>query len=85
MDCLILGDGLYKEMFLSWGWNTEPKYNKDVKLVCFTGGNDIDPSLYGEKRIGATDYPMMSRDDVEVNMYKYCVKDGVAMVGICRG
>lgn len=54
-------------------------------LVCFTGGVDVDPRLYGQKALPVTQSPNKTRDDYETKIYHDCVKMGIPMVGICRG
>lgn len=50
-------------------------------VLVFTGGADIDPSLYGESNVRS--YPNPSRDDYEVGVFdKYPEKP---RIGICRG
>jgi putative glutamine amidotransferase len=53
-------------------------------LVVFTGGEDVTPSLYGEKAHPSTGYATM-RDISEEIMYHQCVANDIAMTGICRG
>lgn len=60
------------------------KKPEEADLAVFTGGSDINPSLYGDKQHRLT-YTNPQRDGVEVNMYKYFLERGVPMVGICRG
>ncbi len=52
-------------------------------IMAFTGGEDIDPALYGEKPIRGT-YFTKSRDELEINAY-LTAPDHVIKVGICRG
>lgn len=53
------------------------------ELLLFTGGQDINPALYGEKH----DYISFSpqRDNWEVAWYAWAEKNEVPMFGICRG
>lgn len=75
-----------KKMFESEGWNVlmgTPPYNQgNVDLVCFTGGADVSPYLYGGENISSSCDPI--RDEFEVSVYEDC-KDMLPMVGICRG
>lgn len=56
----------------------------EADLVIFPGGADVDPALYGEK-------PHMSvhteegLDEAEMEVYEHCKKNGIPMLGICRG
>ncbi len=54
----------------------------DVDLILFTGGDDVNPELYGET-IGKNTYSDKKRDQKEIDDY-YRYK-GVPMLGICRG
>jgi len=56
-----------------------------VALVVFTGGNDVNPSLYGEKRGAYTDSPAVNRDEHEQNIFYRTNTLGIPMAGICRG
>ena len=56
--------------------------NKVVDLVCFTGGADVGPILYGDEKLKVTsDDPPRDERDVEAYM-KYA---RIPKVGICRG
>lgn len=74
-----------------WGKHTT-NYNilwtKDaskVSLVVFTGGTDVDPTLYGEKRHYCTGHPDTARDEHEVKCFNRAKELNIPMVGICRG
>lgn len=56
-----------------------------LDLVCFLGGTDVDPDVYGEERHPYTQAPDKDRDYVEqLGFYKF-KSHNVPMVGICRG
>lgn len=61
------------------------KNPKDFKLVLFTGGEDISPALYDEvspkKMCGVN----LSRDRIEMKIFKYAVHNNIKVAGICRG
>jgi len=57
---------------------------RDVDLVVFTGGSDVDPALYGEMRHKST-YVDARRDAYETKLFRCALELGVPMVGICRG
>lgn len=58
----------------------------DADLVIFTGGSsDIDPSLYGAASKHSQTQIDRKRDDKEMDIYLYCLLNGIPMVGICRG
>jgi len=53
-------------------------------LVVFTGGVDVDPSLYGEEKYHTTHFDK-KRDEMDMNLYKTCLEEGIPMFGVCRG
>lgn len=62
------------------GYLPKPNSNCDALLIC--GGNDIEPSLYGEKNKGSIKIDS-ARDEIEmelIEMYK-----NKPILGICRG
>ena len=50
----------------------------------FAGGDDIDPSFYGESNRGST-APNEERDRFELALLKAVLKAGKPVLGICRG
>lgn len=56
----------------------------DADLVVFLGGEDVDPSLYGENKHPTT-YFNKARDAKEMEIFTEAVKLGTPMFGICRG
>lgn len=56
----------------------------DADVVVFSGGEDVNPALYGEKPHRST-YFTESRDAYEKSVYDVCLKDKKFMFGICRG
>lgn len=57
---------------------------EQADLVLFTGGEDVDPSLYGEKENYTTQSNII-RDKKEIEIYKKALSLGKNMLGICRG
>lgn len=57
----------------------------EADLVVFLGGTDVNPALYGEKPVEEVSYWDTNRDTREQAIYEYCVKNRIAMFGICRG
>jgi len=78
-----------KEMFEKRGWEVETDHNEAGKLnefgrlnlVCFTGGSDVSPHLYGEENISSYNDPI--RDEYEQDLYEEFTS--IPKVGICRG
>lgn len=50
-----------------------------------TGGNDIDPALYGEERNKNCGEPCRMRDMIEPWIYERAVLEDKPVLGICRG
>lgn len=75
------------DMFKDYGWNVlrdwDIKDNTVVDLVCFTGGADISPALYGEEEHRYT-YTSLAREKIELAAFER-FKDKAPMAGICRG
>lgn len=72
------------EMFERRGFEVVKDYEK-VDLVCFLGGTDVDPGLYGEEPGPYTQKPDVNRDALEFAAFHRFADRNVPMVGICRG
>lgn len=73
--------------YLNWIFKIGYELTKNLKeanLVFFTGGEDVSPSLYGEKA-NPTIYSNEYRDKLEVEIYKQALNWGIPMIGVCRG
>lgn len=83
---LVMGHDKYRNLFLDQGWDiaTSAKAT-NIDLVCFTGGADINPDLYGESYHRSTQVPDNKRDTTEISVFELCKEQGIPMVGICRG
>lgn len=82
------GGSPYETMFLSMGI-VRAKSIEDADIVCFTGGEDVDPGLYGEKPLRGTYFNDL-RDGFDATAYtraKTTLKGGTIKpcIGICRG
>lgn len=80
---IVGGDSAISAMFRARNFLiVKDALNADI--LCFTGGADVDPSLYGEP-----DHPTtqknVRRDTVEKEVYNWGLSNGKFMVGICRG
>lgn len=71
------------ELFKHYGYEVVSNLN-DADMVCFTGGADINPALYGEKPARETWFNI-SRDKHEVEQFNLAREANKAIVGICRG
>jgi gamma-glutamyl-gamma-aminobutyrate hydrolase PuuD len=56
----------------------------DADVVLFTGGEDVNPELYGEVCMAKTNFNRQ-RDEKEQAIYHGALARGLPMVGICRG
>lgn len=59
---------------------------KNIDLICFGGGEDISPAMYGHKNVGshAGNRPSY-RDLFEKEVWKLAIEAGKPILGICRG
>jgi gamma-glutamyl-gamma-aminobutyrate hydrolase PuuD len=53
-------------------------------LLVFTGGADVDPQLYGEKKHKSTKIDS-ARDKRDMEVYAYGLEHNIPMFGVCRG
>ena len=56
---------------------------EEADLVCFQGGADVSPELYGEPNTGS--YNQWDIDFLSIVLYNNAKRLGIPMVGICRG
>jgi GMP synthase-like glutamine amidotransferase len=85
-SCVILPGAFYSDvvkMFKASGFTIGTDHTL-VDLVVFTGGSDVDPSLYDEEAIKES-YTNPRRDEYEKKIYDECLAAKVPMFGICRG
>ncbi len=80
---IVNGNGDYNRLFLSLGFAITNDLN-EADIVCFTGGEDVTPSLYGDAKHPYTGNNVY-RDTKESNIFEECLTNNVPMVGICRG
>lgn len=74
----------YNALATSVGFElVDNKENADV--VMFTGGEDINPALYGETPWPETSPPNHPRDAREKLIFEHCIQYNKPMIGICRG
>ena len=57
---------------------------EEADLIFFAGGEDVDPSVYGQP-VHPTTYFNTKRDDQEISVYKQAVKLNKKILGVCRG
>jgi len=80
----------YKNVVDYFGETTEDIKNffekpEEFKLILFSGGADINPTLYGHKSPDRLCYYNKSRDTLDIKIFKHAIKNNIKMVGICRG
>lgn len=56
----------------------------EADVVLFTGGEDVNPELYGEACMAKTNFNRL-RDDKESAIFSAALEREIPMVGICRG
>lgn len=56
----------------------------DAEVIVFPGGGDVSPLLYNEP-VGKWTYFSASTDTHQISIFKNALKQGKAMIGICRG
>ena len=81
---VVGGDYLIEKMFTEAGWEVKDNIKGPIDLVCFTGGEDVSPVLYGEKRHPTTG-SNWGRDVYEMTQYDYALNHNIPMIGVCRG
>jgi gamma-glutamyl-gamma-aminobutyrate hydrolase PuuD len=57
----------------------------EARGLLLTGGVDVDPRLYGEKRGPLTDRPNKKRDEHELRLLRQALDRDLAVLCICRG
>jgi len=81
---LVVGGGFqYLKMFYDAGLKGAKDVG-DADIICFTGGEDVDPSYYSEEKVPGT-HSNTSRDAREAMIYSEALVRNKPMVGICRG
>lgn len=80
---LVGGNYDYIRMYRNLGFTGTYDIN-EADIVAFTGGEDVDPGLYGEMKLTNT-HINRARDDVEMRIFEEAKARKLPMVGICRG
>ena len=80
----VVGGGMdYIRMFFEAGFRGAKNLD-EADVVCFTGGEDVDPQLYGERALTCTRFNT-ARDQYEMDVFANALQLDVPMIGICRG
>ncbi len=80
----------YKNVVDDFGKTTEDINNffthpEEFKLVLFSGGEDVNPALYGHESPDGLCYFGERRDALDIKIFKHALKNNIKMTGICRG
>lgn len=85
MLILVLGSPEYAKPFKEFGNIT---YDKKEIISCdavvFTGGSDVTPEIYGQKKQKET-HSYLDRDIEEAGLFHIALLREIPMFGICRG
>lgn len=76
-------NGITAEIFENAGKYQIVKDIKECDIAVWTGGEDINPAIYGEKPIYGTYFTDRDKSDIEA--VHYATDHSKFMVGICRG
>jgi putative glutamine amidotransferase len=63
----------------------EPDLPAQAKALLLTGGVDVNPRLYGEKRQPGTNRPNLRRDEHELSLLRQAMERDMPVLCICRG
>ena len=80
---IIDGNSQYSKLFLDLGF-TLCETVQEADLLCFTGGADVSPEFYGDKKHHYTGSDIR-RDENEREIFRQAFIANKPMVGICRG
>jgi len=80
---IVSGNSDYERMFQELGY-TLTQEMEEANLVCFTGGEDVSPEMYGASKHRTT-YNNPHRDEMERCIFNHALSKSIPMVGICRG
>ena len=80
----------YKDVVDDFGDTTGDVHNllsapEEFKLILFSGGEDINPALYGHESPDRLCFYRESRDQLDIKIFKTAQKNNIKMTGICRG
>lgn len=70
-------------LFKKYGWEIVNS-PKQADVVLFTGGEDVNPTLYHHDKHRSTHFNE-HRDEVCLELFSHCVMNEKPMIGVCRG
>lgn len=88
MEVFVAGDDFEQQRFAHMFCKarcTKADSPEVADLVVFTGGVDVNPVYYGAEPHPMTDKPDHKRDEEDIKLYEFCLKNGIPMFGVCRG
>lgn len=68
----------------SWIENSKETSFEEADIVLLPGGSDVDPALYGHKKIHGT-YIDRKSDDKEMALLNKAIENNKFIIGICKG
>ena len=77
-------DSSVGKLFKEHGYSVTTSLLDNPSLICFTGGEDVGPDLYGHA-VHQSTFTNPLRDTEEVAVFNEAKAAGLPMVGICRG
>jgi gamma-glutamyl-gamma-aminobutyrate hydrolase PuuD len=85
LKVFVQGTVLYQATCQMWRHKGYPLVDNlmDADIICYTGGEDISPALYKERKLEYT-YPNIFRDNQDRQCYHNTVGNAY-QVGLCRG
>lgn len=58
---------------------------REANMLLITGGTDVNPTLYNQRRGSYTDYPDIARDKEESQLFDWFKQNKRKILGVCRG
>lgn len=77
-------DASVGKLFKQNGFTVVGRLQDAPDLICFTGGEDVGPDMYGHA-VHQSTFTNPVRDSEEVAVFNEAKSAGLPMVGICRG
>lgn len=87
LDVYIEGNEFEQKMFaplFASAYCSKASSPSEADLVVFTGGADINPSIYGQEKHPDVTFNR-DRDERDTALFQQCYEEGIPMLGVCRG
>ena len=85
MDGISAAGGIPVMLPLTHDRETISQLLKTVQGILLTGGHDVDPCMYNEKRMKECGTPSAERDAMESELLGQALMNDMPILGICRG